>query len=132
MLVAEALLAFFIAIVLSLVLVGIFGWQHPGRIGIWPSIVFLVLILFAATWAGGAWIHKAGPHWGSLYWVPFVVVGIFLALLIATLIPPGQRPRNRREALEQVDRRRESGALIGILVWIVLIALFVIALVRYV
>ncbi|MBD3401407.1 hypothetical protein GF420_00820 [candidate division GN15 bacterium] len=127
----DLLLAFVVALILSLILAGLAGWQYPGRVGIWPSLLLLFFILFFATWAGGAWLTPVGPVvWGT-YWVPFVLVGFIIALLLAAIVPP-RRPRSRVEAIEQAEARADTQMALGVFFWVFFIVVVAAIIARYI
>lgn len=127
--IGEIVVALLVAFVLSALLVTVFGWERPDRRGRGSAMVFLLMVLFLATWAGGLWLTPFGPmHWG-LQWLPYVVVGLVVALLLAALIPTARAPRTRREALERADRQEqlEKGtvAFFGAFLWVLVLVLVV-------
>jgi hypothetical protein len=131
MLIADFILAFIIAAIISAVLAFGLGWERPGRAGLWPSFLFIFFILLVVTWAGGVWVTPFGtPVWG-VYWLPFVVVGLILALVLLAISPP-RRPRTRREAVEQSRDEREASTVIGGFFWVMLLALGVAIVTHYV
>ena len=80
-----------------------------------------------------------GPRLKDVAWVPFVIIGVLITLLLLFATLPDmrhwRRPRTRREAIEQVERLREGEILVvsafGYMFW-VLFAILIIALVsRY-
>lgn len=77
----ELLISFFIALIFSVILVAVFGWQRPGQVSRWNSIIFIFIILFVATWAGAIWMIPFGPVIWGVYLMPFLLAGIMLALL---------------------------------------------------
>jgi hypothetical protein len=67
-----------------------FRTRHPE---IEPGSIFLtILILFLATWAGGIWLVPVGPRLWGVAWGSFVVVGLVVALVIAAVSRPDDRP----------------------------------------
>lgn len=124
----ELLFALVIALFLSLILVAAIGWRHPARGGSGPAVFFLFLIIFLVAWAGGAWMEPFGPVlWGG-YWLPFLLIGLFVALILAA-VTPGE-PRRRRAAsglpseMERAARQEETAAgavLFGVFFWVLLI-----------
>ncbi len=89
MLVTDLLLAFFIALVLAGIFSAGFGHRWPGYPAVWPSAFFFFLLLFVAVWAGGIWASPYGPMIGSVAWLPFLIVGVAIALLLAAVLPRG-------------------------------------------
>jgi hypothetical protein len=131
MLAFEILVAFLVALIFSVFLGALLGWQMPGRTGIWPSILFLFFVIFLATLAGGARIESGGPTLWGVYWVPFLIVGFVMTLLIAALVPP-RRPRTAREAMRQATERAEAEWTLGIFFWLLILVFGIIIISRYV
>ena len=125
--------ASFIAHIISVILGGACGWERPDRPGIGSSIVFLFIILFLATWAGGVWITPFGPAAWGVFWLPFLVVGIIVAFLIVALVPSSRRrPRTRKEAAQQAEEEREATSMIGGLFWFFIILLIIAIIAGYI
>ena len=100
--------------------------------------MWLFLIVFVATWAGGVWIRPFGPPIGGVYWLTFVLAGIIGVGLIG-LFTPQRPPHGRHETLEKLEQVKQSEELqqvttmtLGVLFWLVL-CIFVLAIVfRYI
>jgi len=100
--------------------------------------LWLFLIVFVATWAGGVWIHPLGPPIGGVYWLTFALAGIIAVGLIG-LFTPQRPPHGRYETLEKLEQVKQSKELqqvttmtLGVLFWVVL-SIFVLAIIfRYV
>lgn len=133
MIVKELLTALLIAILmvaLFLLLVRRSGTRYDK--------VWLFLIVFGATWAGGVWIRPFGPPLAGVYWLTFVLAGIIAVGLIGLFIPR-RPPHGRQETLEKLEQVKQSKELqqvttmtLGVLFWLVL-SIFVLAIVfRYV
>lgn len=100
MVLIEILVALLVSAVLTIVLIAVFRWQRPGAKGYWSSALYLFALLFVANWAGGVWLSPFGPvAWGS-YWVPFVITGLVVAVLLLFIVP-NRRPRSTEEAQTQ-------------------------------
>jgi hypothetical protein len=130
MLFGELVLAFIVAVVFSLLLAGLLGWERPGRQGFWPSLLFLFFLLFLTVWAGGTWMTPFGPVVWGVSWLPFFLVGLFIALLLAAIVPP-MRPRNRREAMMQAEAEAGAAAMLSTFFWILLVALAIAVVIHY-
>jgi hypothetical protein len=101
------------------------GFRRQGPLTYLP-VVFVVV--FLATWAGGAWIQPAAlrPGWR---WLPFAAVGLIFALLLVAAAP--RQPRSRaRVAEEAVD---EAVTFLGFrrVLWFLLFLLALFILLRY-
>lgn len=58
--------------------------EHPG----WTALAFLFLALFLPIWAGGMWLGPMGPAMFGMYALPFLLIGLCVALLLAAVSPP--------------------------------------------
>lgn len=137
--------AFMIAFVLSAIFVAVLGWRRPGETSgaeaIGGGALFFFLILFLATWAGGAWLATPGAARGA-YWFPFVVVGLLVALVLAAVVPTGEerwrwrhpRAGQATAAAMSAERERAAADLVvgfGVFFWALLIGLALAVLVAY-
>ena len=121
--------AFFFAALLTAAFFALFRTRGP-----WSSLVFFFLVVFLASWAGGAWLSPFGPAlWGTAF-LPFLFVGLIFALLLAAAAPP-RRQESTVELVDRKERRRERAtafALLGVFFWILIGALVVGIITRYV
>jgi hypothetical protein len=120
--------ALFIAILLSAIFA--VGFRRKGP---WESLVLFFLLLFLISWAGGVWLAPMGPPlWGG-YWLPFLLVGVIMALLLAALAPPPRESSVElvEEGKETAERRAVLTGL-GVFFWILVAALVVAIVIRYV
>ncbi len=100
-----------------------------GGWGIWP----VFLLLFGIIWAGGLWLTPVGPPVVGIYWLPFVMVAVFIGLFWAAMPPPPRRTGMGRTAASAWERDTSATAAgLGMLFWILLVGLAMAALVRYV
>ncbi|TVS19907.1 MAG: hypothetical protein EA424_06640, partial [Planctomycetaceae bacterium] len=123
MFLGHLLVAFLVALFMSLLLI---PFRRPrsaqARVSTAVGVLFLFFILFLGTWAGGLWITPFGSPWLGVYWLPFVVAGIFVALLVAAT---DQSSRRSDESEEADPDRVEHAALataFGLLFWILIMA----------
>lgn len=126
MLFTELILALVIATLLVVVLGAGLRRQPFGVV-----LAAMFVVLFLATWAGGAWLVPVGPQIAGTYVLSFVIVGLLTALLLTAFIPQ-RPPRTRGEALRQDDARREVAAFVNVFFWIVVAILLVGIVIRYV
>ena len=102
------------------------------------SGVFCVFFfLFLVTWAGGIWLKPFGPTWKEIYWLPYLLVGLFFVLLLMVFTPK-RPPRNRRETLEMLDQIEQEKSMekityisVGLFFWVLLAILAAAILVYY-
>ncbi|MBD3257783.1 hypothetical protein GF377_05065 [candidate division GN15 bacterium] len=131
----DLIAAIVVALVFTLLMVGVFGWQRPGREGAGSAMLFLFFFLLVIVWAGGVWLEPMGPMLWGIAWIPFFAIGLLAALFVLSLAPP-HRPRTRREAIEQAEARAKTRAgaeaALSTFFWL-LVALLIIAIIaRYV
>jgi len=104
----ELALSLLIAILLSVLLVSVVVPADSDRRGPGPTL-FLFVVLLLATWAGGVWLPPLGPAAWGVHWLSFVVVGLFVALLLAATMPPRYTRAPEGGGLRSVTRRWRSG-----------------------
>ena len=125
----QLIYALFFATLLTAVFFGLFRTRGP-----WSSLVLFFLVIFLATWAGGAWLSPFGPVlWGASL-LPFLFVGLIIALMLAASAP-SKREESTIELVDPKQRRRERAtaiAVLGIFFWILIGALVVVIITRYV
>ncbi len=90
MLIFDLLIALLVAVVLALILAYPLGRRGPGPLS---GLLFFLIILFLAAWAGGLWIGPRTFDLFGLAWIGFLGVGIILALILAAFAPARRPPR---------------------------------------
>jgi hypothetical protein len=107
------------ALVIGLLLTGLFNllFRNRGPWGLWW--VFLIVVFFA-TWAGGVWVTPFGPIWFGVAWLPFLLIGFLVALLLAAATPT-QLPRTRSEAIAQAEAESAGAVALSVFFWVLLI-----------
>jgi hypothetical protein len=113
--------AFALAIAFSFVMV--VGRARPSRSGTALPFVWLFVILLFTMWAGGAWIGPAGPLIFGVAWMPFLVVGLIVALIIAAATESVQR----RDGTATTERDTSPRLAAFSIITLVLLAALVIA-----
>ena len=89
------LFALFYAIILTLLLVTLFG-----SVGDWKSSWPLFIIILFSAVAAGLWVVPIGPALWGFYYLPTFIVALIFALLLAITMPG----RNKKKANEKTDR----------------------------
>lgn len=102
-----------------------------GRRGPWASLPIFFLLIFLAAWAGGVWITPIGPSVVGVYWLPFLVVAVLFAFLLAAVTPPERPPQSRLEAWEQARDMAATALAVETFFWLLLISLVIVILLRY-
>jgi type VI protein secretion system component VasK len=124
--------SFFFVLLIAMVLTLIFA-MGLGRHRSGTVLLMFFIILFLATWAGGLWIHPVGPPTWGVPWLSFLIVGFILAIMLAALIPPA--PRNRPVAGEgrpESEEEKKEMVAFNAFVWILLVALVVAIILRFI
>ena len=128
----ELLFAFIIALVLSALLVLILRREATQTGFLW-----LFLIIFLGSWAGGVWVRPFGPPLWGIHWLPFLSSGLIVALIF-TVSAPQRPPRSRHETLKMLERiRREKEfkkvtyITLSSFFWVLLVVLIAAIIIRY-
>lgn len=128
--VADLGAAVIIAFILTLIFAGL------KQRGPWGSLWTFFLIVLLATWAIGALFNPIGPSVWGIYFLPFLIVGVFVAVLLAAVTqaePFKDRPREVRGAMDDDEARKVSvGASIGMLFWLLVVFLVILLITQYV
>jgi hypothetical protein len=118
---ADLFFVLVLALVLAAILAAVFG--RPS----WGGFIFVFLILFFATWAGGLWVRPIGIPVFGITWLSYVLVGMFVALLLAAFIPRSGPTRHETGA-GRSDRPDNELVAVNVFFW-VLISLLVLSIV---
>ena len=114
------------------------------RCGPWPGVLWLFVMLFLVTWALGIWIRPIGPPLWGAYWVPYLLVALFLAVLLAATAPARPRPpvqppgatplpgsRTPAEVNEQAAEEAAVVTTLNVFFWLVLLLAVIAIVVHY-
>jgi hypothetical protein len=117
-----------VALAVALLLTAIFTAGTRSR-GIWVTwLLFFAMVLLAA-WAGGMWLRPIGPPVRGVYWLPFLVVGLVVALLLAATMPRAPVLHGRAPGPE---RGPEVEMTFSIFFWVLMVGLAIAILLAYV
>jgi len=117
----------FLALILTLIFAVGFRRQSWGG-----GLILFFLVLFLATWAGGVWITPFGPVWWGISWLPFIFVGLVIALLLtATMRPDRIRPREGGGVDMKPRAEVESLAALDAFFWVLFCGLLLAIIVGY-
>jgi len=86
------------ALVVGLVFAAIFSLVFR-RTGPWASFFVFFVIIALASWAGGVWFRPVGPPVFGVFWIPFLIFGFIIAILMAAAAP-SRIYRARRKAMD--------------------------------
>ena len=132
MILLEILAALLVSVILS-ALFALATWKRGKRKG----LVWLFLIIFLGTWAGGLWIHPFGPTLWGIHWLSFLLVGVVVALILAAS-QAKPKPRGREETIEILEKMRqkreaEQVAWIALMIffWVLMLTLLGAIIFRY-
>jgi NADH:ubiquinone oxidoreductase subunit 6 (subunit J) len=124
MFLTHLLIAFLVASLLSLLLIPV---RRPrtaqAKTSTAVGVLFLFFILFLGTWAGGLWITPFGSPWLGVYWMPFLVAGLFVALLVAATDQSSSRSYEGKETESDHVEHAALATAFGLLFWILIMAL---------
>ncbi|MCO6475177.1 MAG: hypothetical protein J5I94_01080 [Phaeodactylibacter sp.] len=118
--------ALVIAVIFALLFSTLFKNSGP-----WDNFWVFLVILFFGIWGASLWFAPIGPVWYGIAWFDLLIIGLFLALLLAAAGEAGSRYRKYPEG-EEVDivaeSKKEAGAvaLFGVLFWAFMVFLLVI------
>lgn len=124
MIIAPVFTAIVLALIFTIFIPLLFKRRGPG--GIW---VFF-LILFLSLWAGGLWLYPAGPYFWGVSWLPLLVLGTIIALILIAVEDNTQnRPEGYGNTTERPvtvnEKQQRDAAKISLYFWIIMILLAV-------
>ena len=126
MFISDLLLAAGTAILLTIIFA---VWL--GRKGPWAKISIFFLVVFLASWAAGKYMDPIGPPIVGFYWLPFMLFGLVIALLLAAAMPfttPSIRKRDQDESARGVETQQ---VVFNAFFWIFLILLLALIIAAY-
>jgi hypothetical protein len=120
-------LAFALAIGISVA----WGWSLAFNTrGPWNSFLLFFMVIFLFSWGGGSWISPYGPTSLGVSWMPFLFMGLFMALLLTAVTP---RPRRTQApvrgqaasaaALKEEAKEEELETTFDIFFWALIVIL---------
>jgi len=105
----DLLLVILLALLFATILTGPVGWRHHRTENWAGAWLFMLLIFIPLLWLTILWIPPGGPLIMGVSWVAPVLVGLLLALLLASTAPPPRRLPPRREPVAGEDQLAEAG-----------------------
>lgn len=118
-----------LALAVGLVLTLVFAVGLRRR-GPWASVVLFFLIVFLGSWAAGVWVGPRGPALWGVHWLPALMFGLALALLLAAAFPAAPPRRSRREQIE-LERKGAAPAVVAIDAFFVVLLVLLVAFVLF-
>ena len=92
----------------------------------WASFIIILLSVFAAD----IWIGPVGPiFYENVYWVPPLIVGLLIALLLAATTPSPQTRSEIDSQKEEIARRREVRLTTGTFFWFLFVIMLAVVVV---
>jgi len=118
-------LLFVLAIALLIAsLFGAGGHRYAGGL----DLLAFFLLVFFGTWALGAWFRPVGPAVMGGYWVPYLIAGVVIALLLMAGVvaaAAGHREQSLTHARDDVQAGAAVATAFGLFFWVFLLAALV-------
>jgi hypothetical protein len=78
------------------------------------------------------WLTPFGPVWWGISWLPFIFVGIVIALLLTAIMRPDRvRPREGGGVDIEVRANNQTLAALDVFMWILICGLFLAIIIGY-
>jgi len=124
MFVSELLFALIFAIAITL----FFSYGFKNR-GPWGNIWIFFVVIFLGIWAASRWVEPFGPTYMGTAWMPLLLIGLLVGLLLASSVPVKgyhQKKREAEEAETPPSTDKLSLAAFGMFFWILVTALLMV------
>ena len=117
-------------LVITLIFTGIFaaGFRRQRA---WNDFLWFFVILFFMTWAFGGWLTPFWPTFFGVFWGPFFITALLIALLLTSFTEP-RPPRNARERAIQEEEAKNTRFVLDAFFWVLIIGLIVVIIIRYI
>lgn len=109
MLFIDVLVALIVGLFLTLLFTMAFRTKGP-----WGNVFLFFLLVSLTAWAGGLWLYPFGPTIYDVNWVPFLIPGLLIAILLAA-VTPIKDERDRSVVTESTTT--ESAIVLGWFFW---------------
>ena len=108
------------ALVVAVVMTGII--VALGRKGPWGTVWTFFLVLFLALWIVSLYVRAVGPVHFGIAWLPIVIGGLLLTVLLLAVVPDANFRRNERLQKEvEVDQSNELQSTgVGRFFWVLI------------
>jgi hypothetical protein len=117
-----------VALIVGLIIVSIIS-RAFGTKGPWGSLLWFFLVVSLFAWAGGVWLVPFGPMFWGIGWLPIIIMGFFVALILTAASP--RIPRWRKASQEEVTSDAGTKAVVDVIFWVVIICLLIFAISHY-
>ncbi len=112
-----------IAFIISLLFIGPLGWRRTEEDTLWSSALFLFVLTLGFVWLAAIWVRPIGPTIAGIAWIPLIVAGLLVALVLAVATPGRPRPRGALPSTEEPPSAGALGAFFWVLALVVILAL---------
>lgn len=89
--------------------------------GPWGSFWTFFSVIILAILAADLWIEPVGPYYGDIYWLPPLIVGLIIAILLAATSPPAKPIKKLKEPLNELVEQQSKAIALGTFFWFLLI-----------
>lgn len=93
--------------------------------GPWGGLWVVFIIIFLASWAANLWISPIGPQVAGVSFVPLIIVGLIIAVILAAVSRPVTRNKSPKIEAEQQEPPKEAvnAVTVGVFYWVLLVIL---------
>jgi hypothetical protein len=124
MFIIDLVVALVVGMIIVLIVSRAFGTKGP-----WGSLLWFFLVVSLFAWAGGVWLVPFGPMFWGIGWLPIIIMGFLVSLILTAASP--RTPRWRRASKEEVTSEAGTRAVVDIIFWVVIICLLIFGLGHY-
>ena len=117
-----------VALIVGLIIVSIVS-RAFGTKGPWGSLLWFFLVVSLFAWAGGVWLVPFGPMFWGIGWLPIIIMGFLVSLILTAASP--RTPRWRKASKEEVTSEAGTRAVVDVIFWVVIICLLIFGLGHY-
>ncbi|HXL72387.1 MAG TPA: hypothetical protein VN963_02070 [bacterium] len=117
---ADLFAALIVGVIIVFALSTAFGTKGP-----WGSLLWFFIIVALFAWTGGVWLRPYGPVWYGVSWIPIIVIGLFIAILLTALSPRNPRYPLSAQKKSKVIEERKADA--DVFFWVLILCLVMLA-----
>ena len=118
----------FAAVVFGVIVVFILSLAF-GTKGPWGSLLWFFMVVILFSWAGGVWLRPYGPIYMGVGWLPIILVGVFIAILLTAVSP--RNPPRRFASQKQLKAAEERKTSVDVFFWVLIFCLVLLAMSHY-